>query len=38
MGNGAVVGGRALNKDSESEALFDERSAIKFMSTPQVED
>ena len=37
-GNGVVRGERELNKDAKTEALFDERSTIEFMSTPQLED
>ena len=35
---GSGGGGRALNKDAETEVLFDERSRIKFMSTPHLDD
>ena len=31
-------GGVALKKDSKTEALFDEISTMKFMSTPQPKD
>ena len=38
-GNRVVVGrGQALNRDSETQAIFDERSSIEFMKTPQLND
>ena len=38
VGNKVVVGVITLNKDSKTEALFDNRSMIKFMSIPQPKD
>ena len=35
---GGGGGGGALNRDDKTQAFFDERSSIKFMYTPQLED